>query len=374
LKKITVEVKTPYTVLIERDALQHAGSLVKKYVSDQGQTIVITARPIRQHCGDKLEDSLRRAGVKFAVFEMRDGERHKSVATVEELCEKLAENGADRHALVLALGGGVVGDVGAFVASVYMRGVNVIQVPTTLVAMIDSAIGGKTGVNLKRGKNLVGTFHHPRAVLIDPLALSTLPDREYRSGLCEAIKYGIIRSRELFDFVEKYRHELLRRDMEMLERLIGECVRLKAEVVVADERESDVRRILNFGHTLGHALESATDYRYFLHGEAVAWGMIAACQIAVRTRRLDADLAHRINEAILAVAGNLPPIEVDADTVLAHTATDKKAVAGVLHFVLPREIGRVDIVKNIPEAVIREALIDAADLSQKAAARKTGVS
>ena len=356
MKKITVELKTPYTILIERNALTHAGSLVRKYVEPGCLAVVVTTPNIRGHWGPMLEASLEKAGVRFTVIEIKDGERYKAMSTVEDMAERMAEAGADRGAVVLALGGGVVGDMAAFLASIYMRGVDVIQIPTTLVAMIDSAVGGKTGVNLKRGKNLVGTYHQPRAVLVDPVVLSTLPDREYRSGLAEAIKYGIIRSRELFEFMEMHRLDLLRKEAEPLEWLIAECVRHKAEVVAADERESDLRRILNFGHTIGHALESATDYRHFLHGEAVAWGMIATCEMAVQLRRMDADVARRVRDAILAAVGPLPRIEVQPEVVLAQTVNDKKSHAGVLHFVLAREVGRVEITRNVDPAVVLEAI------------------
>lgn len=363
MKKVTVELKIPYTILIERNALQHAGSLVRKYVDSGCLAALVTTPNIRAHWGAGLEASLEKAGVRFTVIEIKDGERYKTMSTVEDMAERMVEAGADRGATVLALGGGVVGDMAAFLASIYMRGVDVLQIPTTLVAMIDSAIGGKTGVNLKRGKNLVGTYHQPRVVLVDPEVLATLPDREFRSGLAEAIKYGIIRSRDLFEFMEKERLNLLRKEQEPLEWLIAECVRHKAEVVAADERESDLRRILNFGHTIGHALESATDYRYFLHGEAVAWGMIATCEMAVLLRKMDADTARRVKDAILAAVGPLPRIEVASDLVMAHTASDKKSHAGVLHFVLPRDIGRVEIVKNIDPAVVLDAIESVKSLS-----------
>ncbi len=363
MKKVTVELKIPYTVLIERNALQHAGTLVRKYVDSGCLTVLVTTPNIRAHWGAQLETSLEKAGVRVAVIEVKDGERFKTMSTVEEMAERMVEAGADRGTVVLALGGGVVGDMAAFLASIYMRGVDVLQIPTSLVAMIDSSIGGKTGVNLKRGKNLVGTYHQPRVVLVDPAVLSTLPDREYRSGLAEAIKYGIIRSRDLFDFMEKERLSLLRKEPDPLEWLISECVRHKAEVVAADERESDLRRILNFGHTIGHALESATDYRYFLHGEAVAWGMIATCELAVLLRKLDADVSRRMKDAILASVGPLPRIEVDSELVRSHTASDKKSLAGVLHFVVPRDIGRVEIVKNIDPALVLESIESVKSLS-----------
>ncbi len=354
MKKVTVELHTPYTCLIECGSLAHAGSLARKYVAEDGMAVVITSATVRKHWGAAVEASLRQAGLQYHVLEMRDGERYKTLATVEDLAERMLALGGDRTTTVIALGGGVVGDVAGFVAAVYMRGIDVLQLPTTLVAMIDSAIGGKTGVNLKNGKNLVGAFHQPRAVLIDPLALNTLPEREYRSGLSEAIKYGIIRSRELYAMLERRRHDVRRRDPQCLEAMIAECVRMKAEVVAADERESDLRRILNFGHTFGHALESATEYRRFLHGEAVAWGMIAACRLAVRLHRIGGEEARGISENILELTQPLPSIAVEAEQVFQHMASDKKARAGVLHFVLPREIGQVEMVRGVPENTVRE--------------------
>ncbi len=354
MKKITVELRNPYTCLIECGALAHAGSLVRKYVPEDGMAVMVTTATVRRHWGNPVENSLRQAGVRHQVLEMRDGERYKTMATVEDLAERLVGLGSDRSTVMVALGGGVVGDVTGFAAAVYMRGLDVLQLPTTLMAMIDSAIGGKTGVNLKAGKNLVGVFHQPRAVLIDPLALNSLPEREYRSGLSEAIKYGIIRSRELYAMLERRRQEVRRRDPGCLETMIAECVRMKAEVVAADERESDLRRILNFGHTFGHALESATEYRRFLHGEAVAWGMIAACRLAARLRRLSGEVARAISENILALTQPLPRIAVDAEKIWQNAGSDKKSRGGVLSFVLPREIGQVEVVRGVPEATVRE--------------------
>ncbi|MGH9480564.1 MAG: 3-dehydroquinate synthase [Terriglobales bacterium] len=356
MPKITVSLATPYTAVVERGALAHAAQLVRKYLPEGGKAVVVTTPTVRRLWGAAVEASLAASGLPATVLEMPDGERHKTLGTLASLAEGMVRAGADRDALVVALGGGVVGDVAAFLASVYMRGVALIQIPTTLVAMLDSALGGKTAVNLEAGKNLIGTFHHPRAILADPTVLRTLPEREYRSGMAEAIKYGIIADRGLFEFVESERAALGQRDPVQLERLIAACLEHKSAVVAADEREGDLRRTLNFGHTLGHALESATGYQSFLHGEAVAWGMIAAGQIAVRLHRFDAADARRMSEAILAVAGPLPPITADPDLVLRHTASDKKARGGAIHYVLPTAIGKVEIVRGVPAAVVRAAL------------------
>ncbi len=293
---------------------------------------------------------------------MPDGERSKTLAGLEKLAAQLVSFGADRHSVLLALGGGVVGDVGAFLASIFMRGIPVVQIPTTLLAQVDSAIGGKTGVNLKAGKNLLGTFHQPLAVLVDPEVLATLPEREYRSGLFEAMKYGVIRNPAIFELMEANRDALLRRDGALLETLIAECIRVKAEVVSADERESGERRILNFGHTIGHALEAETNYVRLLHGEAVGWGMIAASIIGAETNVTDYATAQRII-ALVQAYGPLPKINVDGKPILKRLLADKKTVGGVPHFVLARSVGRVEIVNNVPGLTILKAVKEIRRLS-----------
>ena len=263
-------------MLVERGLLRSAAASLQAFIPAHSKAYLVSSEPILKLWGTVLTESFAEASRSLEVLEMADGETSKRLAAVEKLAGKMVSLGADRRSVVIALGGGVVGDVAGFLASIFMRGIPVIQVPTTLVAQVDSAIGGKTGVNLVSGKNLMGTFHQPLAVLADPEVLSTLPDREYRSGLFEAMKYGVIRNPQIFELMETQREALLRRDVELLERLIVECVKVKADVVSADEREGGERRILNFGHTIGHALESATQYKRFLHGEAVGWGMVAA--------------------------------------------------------------------------------------------------
>jgi 3-dehydroquinate synthase len=286
---------------------------------------------------------------------MPDGERHKRLATVESLAEEMSALGADRNSVVVAFGGGVVGDVSGLLASLYMRGVALVQVPTTVLAQVDAAIGGKTGVNLKTGKNLVGTFEQPQIVLIDPQVLSSLPDREFRSGLYEAVKCGVIGRPELFARMEKKASQILQRNPREIEWLIAECARLKAEVVSADEREAGLRRILNFGHTIGHALEAATGYRRFLHGEAVAWGMIAAARIAVAVGKTDARTAVRITDTVRCF-GSLPKVQVRGRDVLRLLQADKKTRNGVVHFVLPSDIGHVEIANNVPEKIVLQVV------------------
>src|SRR5438876_11791563 len=236
-----------------------------------------------------------------------------------------------------------------------MRGIELVQVPTTVLAQVDASVGGKTAVNLAAGKNLLGTFHHPRVVLIDPGVLSTLPNREFRAGLYEALKCGVIGDVELFLRFEQNRDRILKRDPQELEWLIAQSVKLKAEVVSADEHEGGLRRVLNLGHTIGHALEAETGYQRSLHGEAVAWGMIAATNIALSVRRTDSVTAGRIADAILSL-GRLPEINVNPRKILARLQSDKKTQNGVVHFVLPREIGKVEIANDVPENAVLEAV------------------
>lgn len=344
-----------YEVLIDRGLLRSAAAALRSLIPPNARVFALTAPPIRRHWAGALRKSFATADRKVEVMVMPDGERSKTLAELQKLAEKLVSLGADRHSVLLALGGGVVGDVGAFLASIYMRGVPVVQIPTTLLAQVDSAIGGKTGVNLKAGKNLLGTFHQPIAVLVDPDVLSTLAEREYRSGLFEAMKYGVIRNPAIFQLMESQREALLRRNGEVLETLIADCIRVKAEVVGRDERESGERRILNFGHTIGHALEAETNYRQLLHGEAVGWGMIAACLVGSEMRVTDAETAERII-ALVKSYGPLPKVKVDGKRILKRLASDKKTVGGVAHFVLPTAIGKVEVVNNVPARLIIEAV------------------
>jgi 3-dehydroquinate synthase len=361
----TVEVRvTPaYSAKIEAGLLSRAGDQIRETVTGSGRLCVVTVPLVKKHWGATLSASLDKAGLQHEIFEIKDGERNKSLAAIEDLADRLVRRGADRKSLVVAFGGGVVGDVAGFLASIYMRGIDVVQVPTTLLAQVDASIGGKTGVDLRAGKNLVGTFHQPRAVLIDPTVLSTLADREYRSGLYEALKCGVISNPEIFRFMEENRERILQRDPAALEWLITESVRVKAEVVAADEREGGVRRILNFGHTIGHALEAETGYRQFLHGEAVAWGMVAASMIAAAMQRTDSETARRIISTVLAYA-SLPKVEARGKRIAHRLGTDKKTLNGIVHFVLPVSIGSVEVVPDVPERAVVQAVDELRYLSQ----------
>lgn len=332
-------------------------------IPPRARVFALTAPPVHKHYGNLLRKSFAKSGHRFELLIMPDGERWKTLAELEKLAVKMVRYGADRHSVLLALGGGVVGDVGAFLASIFMRGIPVVQIPTSLLAQVDSSVGGKTGVNLRAGKNLLGTFHQPLAVLTDPGVLKTLPEREYRSGLFEAMKYGVIRNPAIFELMESNSEALLRRNGALLETLITECIRVKAEVVSADERESGERRILNFGHTLGHALEAETNYTRLLHGEAVGWGMIAAAMIGASMQITDSQTAQRIYALVLAY-GPLPKLPVDSRSVMKRVRSDKKTVGGTPHFVLPTAIGKVEVVNNVPVRTAIQAIKEIKYLSK----------
>ncbi len=343
--------------------LRSAGAYVRELLPNSKRFFTITVPPVRKVLGKTLQQSFESAGLEHHFVEMADGERRKTLSTIEELGGKLVKLGADRSSAIIALGGGVVGDVAGFLASIYMRGIHYVQAPTTFLAQVDSSVGGKTGVNLTAGKNLMGTFKQPRLVLIDPEALLTLPDREYRSGLYEALKYGIIRNPRIFEFMEENREKILARDPVTLEWLIAECVRVKASVVSEDEKDFGVRRILNLGHTIGHALEAESGYGTFLHGEAVAWGMVAASMISVGMQKTDTRTAQRIISAILAYAP-LPKVSVRSKAVAKRIGQDKKTVDNKVHFILPVEIGRVEIETDVPERAVIQSIEELRYLSQ----------
>ena len=285
-----------------------------------------------------------------------DGERAKNLTTLARIYDALIKAQADRGCSIIAIGGGVVGDMAGFAAATFLRGVPVVQVPTTLLAQVDAAIGGKTGVNHALGKNLIGAFHQPAAVIVDPELLVTLPRREFRAGLYETIKYGVVASRSLFDTIDAQLPALFARDTAALVPVIAESCRIKAEIVSADERESGLRRVLNFGHTAGHALEAVTKYRRFRHGEAVAYGMMTAAEIACARgvmRLQDRDAL----QALIVKLGPLPPIgDLEASQVVEAVSRDKKVVQGTLHYVLPATIGTTVIATDVSGAELRDAL------------------
>jgi len=353
----------PYDVIIEAGLLGRAGSILRDILSPSARFFVVTVPTVRKAWSEPLMKSLAESGLQAQVVEMAEGESHKTFSTVEHLARKLVSLGADRQSVILAFGGGLVGDLAGFLASIYMRGIDYVQIPTTLLAQVDASVGGKTGVNLRDGKNLIGRFHQPRAVLTDPSVLSTLPEREFRSGLYEALKCGVISNAEIFARLEEGRDPILQRDIAALEWLITETVRVKAAIVAQDEKEGDLRRVLNFGHTIGHALEAETGYKHFLHGEAVAWGMVASAMIAAAMQKTDSDTARRIISTVLALA-TLPRVEPRGKRVFRRLKNDKKTMNGVVHFVLPTRIGAAEIVSEVPDGAVVQAIEELRYLSR----------
>jgi 3-dehydroquinate synthase len=344
-----------YSIHVENGLVNRTGNLIGALQVSR-DVIVLSSKAILSLHGEKLLRSLRKAQFKISTVVIPDGERSKSLMTLEKIYRQLSRLRASRRTLIVAFGGGVVGDVAGFAAASYLRGLPYVQVPTTLLAQIDSAIGGKTGVNLPSGKNLIGAFYQPRCVITDPLLLGTLPPREFRSGIYEAIKYGIIRNARLFHLVNRKQSRFPRYDRESLEEVIVECSRIKADVVSQDETESGLRMILNYGHTLGHALESATNYRRLTHGEAIGHGMIMANQLAQQLERLTASETEQINDAIQRVSA-LPSLNsLRWDHIFHHMLADKKFVDQSLRFVLPRCIGEVEVVKDVPRSAVQQIL------------------
>src|ERR1700690_233086 len=289
-----------YETVIDHGLLSRTGAILRELLGGTPPVFVLTVPPVRRRWDKPLLRSLKSAEFSAQLVEMRDGERFKRLSTVETLAEKLLKLGADRKAVILAFGGGVVGDVAGMLASVYMRGVKLVQIPTTVQAQLDAAIGGKTGVNLRAGKNLVGTFYQPQIVLIDPATLSTLPPREFRAGMFEALKAGVIGNPELFSRLENSSITALRKNKDFLTWVLAESVRLKAEVVSADEKEGDLGGVLNFGHPVGPALQAPPNYRTFLPGEPGAWGMMAATKISADIGLCDIAVYNRIGATIRA--------------------------------------------------------------------------
>jgi 3-dehydroquinate synthase len=357
-----IEVTTPggsYGVTVERGALASLAGLLPPRC---GTVFVVSTEDVWTLHGAKVRAALDH--VEFRTLFFAGGEANKRMSHVERLAESMLELGGDRSSVVVAFGGGIVGDLAGFLAAIFMRGVPVIQVPTTLLAQVDASVGGKTATNLKSGKNLIGAFHQPRAVVIDPAVLDTLSDREYRAGLSEIVKTGVIADAELFFTMARSRDSILARDHHLLDHVIAESVKIKAQVVSADERESGLRRILNFGHTFGHALEAETEYVRFLHGEAVSWGMRAATHLAAELKMLPVE-EHREILNVLDRYGPIPSTTgLDAGRIAERMVHDKKTIQRRIQFVLPTRIGAVtvrgDIDPALPCAAIARAVEECA--------------
>jgi 3-dehydroquinate synthase len=354
----TIHVKTAsasYPVYVGRDVLAHFPAHLPKLLPKSSPPIfVLTSPQIWSLWGRQFKSTFPEDSTPTVLF-LPPGEQYKRLAGIERLATELSNAGADRSSLLVAFGGGIIGDAGGFLAAIYMRGIPYIQIPTTLLAQVDSSVGGKTGVNLTSGKNLIGSFHQPLAVFADVGVLETLPPRELRAGLFESIKAGIIRDPALFRFLEKSREAILACDPAALERVVSSSVAMKAEVVGIDERESGLRMILNFGHTLGHAIEAVTGYKKLLHGEAIAWGMLAALHVSRSRHALSEKDASRIEQLIRAY-GPLPRFRARIPDLLDAAGRDKKKKAGTRRFVLTTGIGNSVVVEDVTDKELTAVL------------------
>ncbi|HKV23043.1 MAG TPA: 3-dehydroquinate synthase [Candidatus Acidoferrum sp.] len=343
-----------YGIACGSGVLRRAAKEIRR-IGEFSSVHVVSSPKVWRAVGKRLLRALGRNGAS-RLHLMNDAEAAKNLATAEKLQRSLVRSGIDRHSLLIAVGGGVVGDVAGFVASTCLRGIPLVQVPTTLIAQVDSAVGGKTGVNLEEGKNLVGTFYPARLVLVDYAALESLPERQFRGGLAEVIKYGVIADAKLFAFLEKNLPAVLRRKPAALAYLIPRSLEIKAEVVSKDEREAGLREILNFGHTFAHALETITRYRVYQHGEAVAWGMMCAALLGHELRVMPADEVSRIVSLVRRM-GPLPPWpKVRPKELIALMHADKKARGGRLRFVLATRIGKAETRGDVPLEVLERVL------------------
>jgi len=344
-----------YSIYVEKGCLERIGSdLARRTIGNR--YAIVTDMNVNHLYGERLLDIMRGAGLDAMLFPFPAGEKSKTLYTVEALASRLARAGYDRKDAIIALGGGVTGDIAGFLASAYMRGIPFVQVPTTLLAQVDSSVGGKTGVDLPEGKNLFGAFYQPKAVYIDIDVLQTLPREELLGGLAEVIKYGIIRDGDFFTYLEEYRRKILQLEDESIEKVICRCCEIKAEVVESDEQEEGLRKILNYGHTLGHAIEGASNFQ-LIHGLAVAIGMVAASKLSVMMETLSGRDAERIYSVIsaygmpVAVPGNL-----DRALLKRYLKTDKKAVRGRVFYILPDAIGSTYLTDEVTEQMLEAVL------------------
>ncbi len=332
------------------------------FVSDRCQlshAAVITDENVEQPHATAVAASLAESGATVDVAVVQSGEASKSVEMAEQLWRKLLELHADRKSVIVAVGGGVIGDLAGFVAATYARGLSFVQVPTTLLAQVDSSVGGKVGINLPGAKNMVGAFWQPLGVLLDTQVLYTLPEREYRAGLAEVVKYGVILDADFFEYLEQHVDALNGREDDVLQYVVARCCRLKADVVEQDEREeTGLRAVLNYGHTFCHAIEAVTGYGEFLHGEAVSIGMLCASRLAERLGRVDAKFTRRQHDLLAALGLPTKTPDLDHDQLLAAMQRDKKVQHGRLRFVLPTKMGHVELVADVDSDQARASLAD----------------
>ena len=355
MKTVRVDLgKRSYDILIGAGLLDQFHQVLERYKT--GKRLFLISNPsVSQLFGTNLFQRLSGNGYQVAQVFIPDGEAYKSLKTVEAIYADLITQGADRASTLVALGGGVTGDIVGFVAATFLRGVPYLQIPTTLLSQVDSSVGGKTGVNHRLGKNMIGAFYQPQLVCIDTDTLVSLPPREFQSGLYEVVKYGLICDSEFFEFLEGHLEEIQKRTPNVLKKVISRCCEIKAEITSSDEKEAGLRRILNFGHTFGHALEAATEFQGLTHGEAIAWGMLAETRLSFMKGHLDESNSQRISSCIRRM-GELPPVDlVPPQGILEAMKRDKKRQNDQIVFVLLEDIGKTRITEGIEEDVLIQA-------------------
>ncbi|HPI03655.1 MAG TPA: 3-dehydroquinate synthase [Candidatus Goldiibacteriota bacterium] len=355
MEQVKVKLKNnPYTVYMGANALERTGEILSGFKKG-GRALIVSNKKVFSLYGKRLLNALK--GFTPSVYLIKDGEQYKKLSAVEGILEACVKNKLDRHSTIIALGGGVVGDVAGFASAVYMRGIDIVQVPTTLLAQVDSSVGGKTGVDLPSGKNLAGAFHQPLFVIADVSVLSSLSEREFLNGMAEAIKHGIILDPNYLNFMEKNRDGILKRDKDLLLKIVKRSVQIKASVVEKDEKEkSGLRAFLNFGHTVGHAIESAMNYRGIKHGEAIAAGAVIAAGISKQAGLCSEETKNRINKVFSEYKLIKPLRNLKNSQIISRLSADKKAKNGKIIFVLTKEIGCV-ILKEITDfSVIKKEL------------------
>ncbi len=363
MQTVKVEVEGhSYPVILGRGCLSGAGKELSQLLQP-GKALVISDETVSSLYAERVLRSLEESGWECRLEILPPGEGSKTVETAQRMYSAAIEAGLERRSPVIALGGGVVGDLAGFVAATFLRGVPFVQIPTTLLSMVDSSVGGKVGVNHPRGKNLIGAFYQPHLVLIDLETLNTLDMRQFKAGMAEMVKYGVISDRQLWDWLEENMDALLERsEISLLEYPVTRSVEIKASVVNQDEKETDLRQVLNFGHTFGHALEAATQYRYYLHGEAVLVGMEMAARLACRLGMVSGKDCRRMTHLFHRIGVIPPPEDLKTREVAERLVYDKKRRGNRTVFILPREIGKVDIFSDIDEAPVREVIKEYLDL------------
>ncbi len=348
--------KDNYSIHIESGSLPRIGNIIKS-ILPLSKAEIVTNNVVGKLYGDIVRDSLSANGIKSEIFSIPDGEEYKSLEWASKVFDAFVQHQMNRNSAVIALGGGVIGDLAGFVSATFMRGIPLIQVPTSLIAQVDSSVGGKTAVNHPKAKNLIGVFYQPKYVLIDIDVLKSLPEREFKSGLAEVVKHGVIMDKELFEYMESNVSRILALDPQSIEQIVARSCKDKVTIVEQDEKEQNIRAILNYGHTIGHGIETVTDYKVYRHGEAISIGMIVAGKIAVNKGILkEENLIRQIN---LLKAYGLPTTfpDLNVDSIINAIYLDKKIKADFkLRFVLPKDIGEAIIMENVEEREVRKAI------------------